>query len=77
MAAHPDSLKRESNVRIKKMPTRLHRRVSRYKSKHHHRDLWDAILDLLDHALTIKQEEEELLAIIRHKRLQAATGEES
>lgn len=76
MAAHQDSTKREANVRVKKMPTRLHRKVTQHKERHHHDSIWAACLDLIERGLIVEEKLTEMMITMSYKELQPATPEE-
>ena len=72
--SHPESRKRETSIRVGKIPPALHKRVSAHKERHHHETLWSALLDLADHGATVTQLELQVLENLVYKSLQTATA---
>jgi len=53
MVSSNDSDKRERNIKTKRLPNRVHTRLSRFKSNHHYGTMWDAAIECIDQYLSI------------------------
>jgi hypothetical protein len=53
MLTSNNSDKRQRNIKTRRLPNRVHTRLSRFASKHHYGTMWDAAIECIDQYLMI------------------------
>jgi len=68
MVSSNDSDKRERNIKTRRLPNRVHTRLSRFATAHHYESMWRAMIECTDQYLSILEGGGYVAIQIAHER---------